>query len=413
MEDMKRMGVSAVWSVLVAAVVLLGLSRWVGLSAAAAPPSAKPALLQADEFQEEGSTPSGNVIVHPKFGGQILGYDIDRNGTEGLLSEYVSLSGGKNLVATETFDQKTGKILKVVAKKNETLDDYVSLGIFGGLGLDLYQHEKKLFHLENHFLKIDPLDAGKFSGEWTPPLKKNFQLWSVSASQGTPNVAAYQSSNDLGETLSYVFGSNVADNTFGRAISLKSITNENEFFHPLIALDSKTNEAILADSLGCPEQICVTDIAMVNLTTGKIRKFTDNLGVGTVSGLAVDSERGIACTTTLIDEGVEFYDLAKKTGFEVTIPNGTNPLNAGLDVEFDPIHKVFLVEQYSSTGNPNDPQPRVYVYDEKGTVKKTIAVQRLPVSPSLIALNPAKRIGFLSVIVEPQHEFLELQSFNY
>ena len=358
------------------------------------------------------TTGARTVVVRPKFGGQILGYDADRNGTQGLVSEFVSLSGGKSLVATETFDQQTGKILKVVAKKNETMDDYVTLGIFGGIGLDLYQHETSPFHFVNHFLKIDPLNGGKFTGRWTPPIKKNYQLWSISASQGTPNVAAYQSFNNVGIPRTYVFGSNVADNTFGRLISLKPIIGE-EFFHPLIALDSKTNEAILADSLGCPYQVCVTTVAMVNLTTGRIRKFTANLGIGTVDGLAVDPVTGVACTTTLIDQGVEFYDLAKKTGFEVQIPNAGNALQAGLDVEFDPIHKVFLIEQYSSTGNPNDPQPRVYVYDEKGNVKKTINVQRLPVSPSLIALNPAKRIGFLPVIVEPQHEVLQSQSFTY
>ena len=168
-------------------------------------------------------------------------------------------------------------------------------------------------------------------------------------SQGTPNVAAYQSSFDTG--LTYVFSSNIADNTFGRQISLKPIINVDEFFHPQIALDNKTNQAVLADSLGCPEPGCVSSIALVDLATGKISKFTDNLGLGTVNGLAVDSENGIACTTTLSDGGVEFYDLAKKTGFEVQIANydGT-PLDSGLDVEFDPIHHVFLISQWSSNG---------------------------------------------------------------
>jgi hypothetical protein len=369
------------------------------------------ALSSATEAAEVHTIGARTVIVRPKFGGQILGYDIDRNGARGLLSEYVSLGNGKNLVATETFDQNTGKIVKVIAKENQTMDDYVTLGIFGGIGLDLFQHQVRQFHIENHFLTISPLDAGKFTGTWTPPIKKGYQLWSISASQGTPSVAAYQSSFDT--SLTYVFSSNVENNTFGRLISLKSIIDGSLFFHPLIALDSKSNQAVLADSLGCPEQICVTWIALVDLAGGKISKFTDNLGVGIVDGLAVDPVTGIAVTTTLIDQGVEFYDLAKQTGFEVTIPNSGNALKAGLDVEFDPIHKVFLVEQYSSTGDPKNPQPRVYVYDEKGNVKKTINVQRLPVSPSLIALNPAKRIGFLPVIVEPEHEFLQIQSFAY
>src|SRR5579864_8558153 len=114
-----------------AAAVLFGLSCFAAFTLAAAPRSATaPASPEADEFQAEPPAGSGTVIVHPKFGGEILGYDIDRNGTEGLLSEYVSLGNGKNLVASETFDQKTGKIVKIVAKKNQTMDDYVTLGIF-------------------------------------------------------------------------------------------------------------------------------------------------------------------------------------------------------------------------------------------------------------------------------------------
>lgn len=29
----------------------------------------------------------GKIVVRPEFGGQIAGYDIDQNGTEGVLSE--------------------------------------------------------------------------------------------------------------------------------------------------------------------------------------------------------------------------------------------------------------------------------------------------------------------------------------
>jgi hypothetical protein len=391
-----------------AAAVLFGLSCFAAFTLAAAPRSATaPASPEADEFQAEPPVGSGTVIVHPKFGGEILGYDIDRNGTEGLLSEYVSLGGGANLVATEIFGQKTGTILKVVAKeKRTTQDDYVTEGIFGSLGLDLFQHAG-----QNHFLTLNPLHAGKFTGKWNPPIKKNYQLWTISVSQGTTDVAAYQSSFDTG--LTYVFSSNIEKNTFGRQISLKPIINVDEFFHPQIALDSKTSQAVLADSQGCPEPSCVSTIALVDLTTGKISKFSDGLGIGTVNGLAVDPVRGIAVTTTLIDQGVEFYDLAKQTGFEVQMPN-PNVFAAGLDVEFDPIHRVFLVAQFSSTGNLNDVQPRIYVYDEKGNLKESIALQlRIPISPDKIALNPGKRIGFIQAIVEPINQGLELQSFAY
>lgn len=348
----------------------------------------------------------GSVIVLPKFGGQILGYAVDPTGTEGLLSEFVDLANGNVLAATETFDQSTGQILNVVAK-TQTQDDFVTQGVFGQIGLVLYQHDGR-----NFFLKMNPLDLHKFNGVWNPPIMPQYQLWTMSADQGTPNVAAYQSSFETG--LTYVFSSNIATNTFGPQISLQSIIDGSEFFHPAIALDSRTNQAVLADSLGCPEQVCVMSIALVNLTTGDISEFTNNLGIGDVDGLAVDSVTGIACTTTLIDQGVEFYDLAKQTGFEVQIPNAGNATQAGLDVEFDPIHSVFLVAQYSSTGDPNNPQPRIYVYDEQGNVKETVSgLQRIPISPLRIALNPVKRMGFVPVIVEPQNQFLELQSFSY
>jgi hypothetical protein len=47
-----------------------------------------------------GSKPAvglGSVIVHSKFGGQIFLFDIDPNENEGILTESISLPGGKYL----------------------------------------------------------------------------------------------------------------------------------------------------------------------------------------------------------------------------------------------------------------------------------------------------------------------------
>ncbi len=82
----------------------------------------------------QDSPPVGQgFVVEDKFGGEILGYDVDRDGTEGMLSEYVLLQDGNLLIATETFDQKTGKILKVVEKKTETQDNFVTWGVVNSL----------------------------------------------------------------------------------------------------------------------------------------------------------------------------------------------------------------------------------------------------------------------------------------
>ena len=67
----------------------------------------RPATAQAAEDFHLASTPgTSHVLVHSKFGGQIFGFDIDQNGTEGVLSESQDLNNGNVLAAVETFDQK-------------------------------------------------------------------------------------------------------------------------------------------------------------------------------------------------------------------------------------------------------------------------------------------------------------------
>jgi hypothetical protein len=186
--------------------------------------------------------------------------------------------------------------------------------------------------------------------------------------------------------------------------------------NPVIALDSATNEAVLADSHDCPEPgpQCATSIALVNLTTGAITEFTDKLGVGQVNGIAVDPVKGIVVTTTVVDQGVEFYHLSTQKGFKRIIPGAGSELDSGLDVEFDPVHELFIVSQYSSTGNPDDPQPRVYVYNEAGEVIETITtLQRIPITPNRMVLNTKMRTGFLPSIVEPEGLPMQLESFSY
>src|SRR5215467_9936402 len=99
----------------------------------------------------------GSVIVNTKFGGQIFGFDIDQNGTEGILSEAQTLSNGNVLAAVETFDQKTGKILAVLAK-TETQDDFVTLGVVGAsVGLVEHEHVVSLLNVQRTFGVADPL----------------------------------------------------------------------------------------------------------------------------------------------------------------------------------------------------------------------------------------------------------------
>jgi hypothetical protein len=352
----------------------------------------------ADEFQANPAAGKG-VMVHTKFGGQILGFDIDQSGTEGVFSEYVAEQGGKNLVATETFDQKTGKILKVVAKQNETENDYATEGVFGNhLGLVLYQHVVNN-QVENHFLTMDPLDTNKFTGKWTPPVKQNYILWSISTTQGTNDVAVLELAQQ-GGAYAYLYDSNIAANTFGKPFPFN---DPNLGSTPLLAYDTQTNQGVLAGSNGSPTTNPI--IATIDLSKGKVREFTAQ-GVGTVNGLAVDSTTGTAVFTTQggpqVPPEIGFYNLAKQRGFAVGLPGS----DIGLDVEFDPIHKLFLVAAVTNIENHNF---SILVYDEKGNLKETIPGFDLPISPTLIALNPGRRIGYVF-----GDNFAEsLQSFTY
>ena len=83
---------------------------------------------------------ASGVVVQPALGGQILGYDIDRNGTRGILSEALTLGVNDYDVATEIFDQTTGKIVKIVKEEKHTTNDFDSYPVVGkGVGLVLYQ----------------------------------------------------------------------------------------------------------------------------------------------------------------------------------------------------------------------------------------------------------------------------------
>ncbi len=347
----------------------------------------------------------GNVIVHSALGGFILGYDVDQTGTEGILSEAFPLSDGNANVAVETFDQKTGKIIKIVNQLLDSKDDFVTLGIFGNhVGLAEFEHVSNLFVDKRVYGVSSPLNSNKITGKWTPPFSKADDIIrGMAVSQGFPNTAVLGFENNATDFSSYVFSSNVGANTFGPVIKVSDpVFNFDN--SPVLAIDNGTNQAVLGSSAGCFG--CTTEIGMVDLTTGKLTEF-EGLGFGFINGIAVDSAAGIACTTTEDDFSVEFYDLAKQTGIIVVLPGANDQSQSGQDVEFDPIHRLFLVGQpISSTAFTGS---SIQVYDEQGNFIESLNGFQLPASPAYMALHPSQRAGY--VIVTP--ELTTLQSFTY
>jgi len=356
---------------------------------------------------------AGKTLVHSKFGGQIFGFDIDQNGTEGVLSEAKELNNGDILAAVETFDQATGKILNVVGE-TRTADDFITLGIVGtSVGLVEREHVEGLFVRKRIYEELSPLSMNKFTGTWKAPLTADQIILGVSRNQGIAETAiiAFDNNNTF---TTFVFGSNVAANTFGPMITLTDPTFE--FANaPQIAYDSVTNESIVASSdsaVGGPPP----EIALVDLTTGTVNEFTGIPGPppfrqGSINGLAVDSEDGIAVTTTEVDFRVEFYNLQTQTGFAVVLPGATGQLQSGSDVEYDPINKLFFVAQsVSSTG----PGSSIQVYDPTGKLVESLNGFNFSNASNVIsthiALNPSNRSGYVD---GPASNVTEIQSFTY
>jgi len=359
------------------------------------------------------SVGAGSTLVHSKFGGQIFGFDIDQNGNEGVLTEDKTLANGNVLAAIETFDQKTGKILKVVSE-TQNQDNFLTLGIEGAsVGLVEQEISTGIYVTSRVYDVLDPLSSNAIASTWTPPLTADDIIIGVSRDQAsTTSAVLYFENNSSFSTL--VFGSNVGANTFEPAVTLTNpVFGFNEA--PQVAYNSVTNQAVVASSngeVGGPPPV----IALVDLTTGVVTEFNGIPGPppfrqGSINGLAVDSADGIACTTTELDARVEFYDLAAQTGFAVSLPGNPGQLQSGSDVEFDPIHKLFFVAQSVSTTGPGS---SIQVYNTKGKLVESLNGFNFSNASNVvfthIALNPRNRTGYVD---GPDPGVTEIQSFTY
>jgi hypothetical protein len=371
------------------------------------------ALGQTKDFEPNPSAGPTGVFVHSKFGGQIFGFDIDQNGTEGLLAESKLLANGNLLAAVETFDQATGNILNVVelTQPSHAQDDFITMGVVGtSVGLVEHENVSAGFVSSRTFNVLNPLSSNRLTGTWTPPIGSQHIIMptGVSRSQGVPNVAvfAYDNSDNF---IPYVFSSNVANNTFGPVVR---ITDSNNFgsVPPPIAYDSVTNQAVLGGGTGAFDTRPV--IGVVGLTAGTFAEF-EGIGFGFVNGIAMDSADGIFCTDTEDDAGVGFYNLSTQTGFEVTLPNSEGQQQfSGADVEFDSVHKLFLIAQPDSSSAPSG--STIYVYDIHGNLQETINgfnfSNTFNVVPMHIALKPSNRSGYVD---GPDSGVNEIQAFTY
>ena len=349
------------------------------------------------------------VIVHSQFGGQIFGFDIDANGIEGVLSESQDIEDGNVLAAVETFNQRTGEIIRVVAQ-TMSQDDFLTLGVVGQhVGLVELEHEVSFLHIRRSYPFLDPLSTNRFTARWTPPIDDDHIIEEVSRNQGPGTVAAVYAYDNSENFRPQVFVTDVATNTFGPLIVLTDSSFQTGLV-PKLAYNPSTNKALLGiQTIGNP--FIAPTFAQVEMQSGQITMF-DGVGVGDVNGLAIDPVTNIACATTEIDFSVEFYDLATLIGFSQPLPGANNQFNSGADVAVDPVHHLFLVAQPNSSTDPGSSS--IHVYDESGNLIESIDgfhfSNTFNVIPMHIALHPSLRYGFVD---GPDPGVTEIQSFAY
>ncbi|MGA8795678.1 MAG: hypothetical protein WB438_00455 [Candidatus Cybelea sp.] len=353
-------------------------------------------------------------VLTASDGGQIFGFDIDSNGNDG------ALAAAGSQISVQTFDETTGKITKtlgaITGKKVGKGDDYVADGIFAGdVGLVDFQKAgipgqtptKDMYHL------LNPVTKNRLNGRWAPPLKLfNVVEWAPNQSTDTSVVFGYQ--REGSDPLDLIV-SDVGKNTFGKVIGL----NETDFAlgtQPQLAEDTVNNLAVMATSpsfgaAGGPPPVIWT----VSLKSGKMTHFSGvncpgSVGCGYANGIGYDSSTGIACTTTELDGGVEFYNVAKETGTRVQLPNNAGQLEAGDFVANDAVNGLFLIAQPVSSTSPSGSS--IQIYNESGTLEESINgfsfSDASSVIPVRISINPTSRSGWVN---GPQAD--QLQEFSY
>lgn len=385
-----------------------------GLIAALAPPAFGASFVPLSAAAPSSDSSPGPapvlapVIVNTRLGGRIFGFDIDPDGTEGILSEAQTQEDGTVLAAVETFDQRTGAILAIVAQRT-TQDDFVTLGVVGHhVGLVEYEHEIAFLDVERTFPKLDPLTANHFTGRWQPPIDDHHLIEAVSRNHGTNTFVAYAYDNS--ESFEpQVFSSNLTDGTFGPLIVMTDSSFQTGLV-PKLAYNESTKKALLGiQTIGNP--FIPPTFALVDVGNGQTTMF-GGVGQGDVNGLAIDSAMNVACATTEIDFSVQFYDLATLSGTSQPLPGATNQLFSGADVAVDPIHHLFLVAQPISSTSAGDSS--IYVYDTSGTLIESLHGFHFSNASNVvamhIALHPRWRYGFVD---GPDPGVSQIQSFVY
>jgi hypothetical protein len=339
------------------------------------------------------------AVLTSKDGGQIFGFDLNRNGNDGVLAEAQTVNGnGDELVSVEVFNQNTGKIKKQFARYQGQRNEYGVDGIFAGdvaLLTHFVRPPGEIF-AKRKYQVMNPVTAKMFTGKWTPPIK-DIDVRQAGVNQETAASVLFAIELKKQDNPVLIV-SDIASNTFSNIIPLDparfGLANG-----PVLSQYTGTKAVIAFSPDGGAVGGAAPLNAIVDLESGSVTTFSGfNNGAfhaGYVNGLAVDPTTGIGATTTELNSQVEFYDMGARTKLNfVQLPctDNTDQLNSGAGIAVDPVNHLFLVtDPLYCDGSQGS---AVVVYDEAGNLIESITGFNFPVGEPAPVINPSKRMGW-------------------
>jgi len=345
-------------------------------------------------------------VLTSKFAGQIFGWGIDENGTDGVLTEVVPGSGNSFTSIVEAFDQPTAQIKKVVRKQFSGPSGNRELAVEGILSNDVglvdYERLYPNSVRRDIYYVMAPVLGYEITGTWTRPPGRNFLIYDIADQQRDP--VAVMAATIIDRTIKNppTFEVVVTDVATNRILHILHAPKLDGVNYPyLVAEDITTHHAYVPAANYRSETVFVD----FDTRNGHVSNtFIAPPFSGPVGGIAIDSATHMMCTTTGTNYSVQMYDLrTKKQTFVGQIPNAGGEGQAGSSIAADPIHHVFLVEQPNSLLGGSE----IYVYDEKGKVLEGLTGFAFAPS-SGIQVDATGRTGY---VAGPHAN--QLQSFTY
>ncbi|MGA8661957.1 MAG: hypothetical protein WB644_06630, partial [Candidatus Cybelea sp.] len=240
------------------------------------------------------------LTVTSKFGGQIFGWAIDENGTDGVLTEVTPPSGSPFTSVVETFDQTTGKITKVVRKQKGGPSGGRELFVDAILANDVGLIDDERRHvgrpLRDVYYVMTPVTGGKFTGTWTRPSGYDFLLWDIADQQTNPDavMAATIVAHGISQPPAFeVVVTDVATNELLHTLYAPKGDGVN---YPYFVAEDMTTQHAYVPAANYHSQTVFIDY---DIQSGHVSNdFVAPAFSGPVAGMAIDSATHMMCTTT-------------------------------------------------------------------------------------------------------------------